>query len=228
MEPYRSWVPWMSGLGDGGRLLYSVVRMTRPQTIVEIGSARGFSTCALALACAENGSGTVFAIDPHLTNDWTDVGTQGKTFDFLKARLAEYQLESQCSPIRETSAVAGAAWSRPIDLLFIDGDHTKAGVTGDFESFAPWVREDGLIIVHDTGWEREGPLERHAGESWYRADMAVPAYMASLQEQGYQGATLMPEPGLTILHSRPNGFDFLRRRPALDDDGDRKSGSIRP
>ena len=43
-----------------------------PETVVEIGSARGYSTYALALACQQNGRGKVYAIDPHEPNPWTD------------------------------------------------------------------------------------------------------------------------------------------------------------
>lgn len=38
---------------------------------------------------------------------------------------------------------------RPLDLLFIDGDHTYEGVRQDFEIYAPLVRDGGLIVLHD-------------------------------------------------------------------------------
>lgn len=37
----------------------------------------------------------------------------------------------------------------PVDLLFIDGDHTYEGVRKDFELYAPLVRKGGLIVLHD-------------------------------------------------------------------------------
>jgi cephalosporin hydroxylase len=36
-----------------------------------------------------------------------------------------------------------------LDYLFIDGDHTYAGVKGDFEMYAPLVRHKGMIAFHD-------------------------------------------------------------------------------
>lgn len=39
--------------------------------------------------------------------------------------------------------------AEPIDLLFIDGDHTYAGVKADFEMYSPLVAPDGIIALHD-------------------------------------------------------------------------------
>ena len=36
-----------------------------------------------------------------------------------------------------------------IDLLFIDGDHTFAGVNRDWDLYSPLVRPGGLVVLHD-------------------------------------------------------------------------------
>jgi predicted O-methyltransferase YrrM len=36
-----------------------------------------------------------------------------------------------------------------LDYLFIDGDHSYAGVKRDFEMYAPLVRDKGMIAFHD-------------------------------------------------------------------------------
>lgn len=38
---------------------------------------------------------------------------------------------------------------RPIDLLYIDGDHSYEGVRKDFETYSRLVRPGGLIALHD-------------------------------------------------------------------------------
>jgi predicted O-methyltransferase YrrM len=38
----------------------------------------------------------------------------------------------------------------PLDLLFLDGDHTFEGVAQDFTMWGPLVRKGGLIAFHDT------------------------------------------------------------------------------
>jgi predicted O-methyltransferase YrrM len=45
--------------------------------------------------------------------------------------------------------LCGALDHRPIDLLFIDGDHTYDGVRSDYSMYSPLVRRGGLIAFHD-------------------------------------------------------------------------------
>lgn len=45
--------------------------------------------------------------------------------------------------------VVACLGGRPIDFLFIDGDHTEAGVEADYRDYAPLVRPGGLVALHD-------------------------------------------------------------------------------
>ena len=38
---------------------------------------------------------------------------------------------------------------RPVDFLFIDGDHSYEGVKQDFEMYSPLVRPGGIVAFHD-------------------------------------------------------------------------------
>lgn len=40
-------------------------------------------------------------------------------------------------------------WNKPIDVLFIDGDHTYEGVKDDWENFSPFVKKGGWVVFHD-------------------------------------------------------------------------------
>jgi cephalosporin hydroxylase len=56
-------------------------------------------------------------------------------------------------------AVARATGGRPIDVLFVDGDHRYAGVRSDFLKYRDLVREGGVIAFHDIvedHWTRFG------------------------------------------------------------------------
>lgn len=44
-----------------------------------------------------------------------------------------------------------------IDLLFIDGDHTYSGVKKDFQLYAPLVKRNGLVVLHDILYHPEVP-----------------------------------------------------------------------
>jgi predicted O-methyltransferase YrrM len=52
---------------QGGDLLYTLVRATRPKTIVEFGTSFGISTLYLAAAVADNGTGQVFGTEMSTT-----------------------------------------------------------------------------------------------------------------------------------------------------------------
>jgi cephalosporin hydroxylase len=55
-------------------------------------------------------------------------------------------------------ALKGILAGRPIDFLFIDGDHTYGGVKSDWEMYSPLVRKGGGVVgFHDT---------RRIGDKW--------------------------------------------------------------
>ena len=45
--------------------------------------------------------------------------------------------------------------TQSLDVLFIDGDHTYAGVKLDFLSYPPLVRPGGIIAFHDIAEHRK-------------------------------------------------------------------------
>ena len=78
------------------------------------------------------------------------------------------------------AATERALGGRRIDFLFIDGDHTYAGVKSDYENYGAFVAAGGIIAFHDirtTGREREvssfwKELKSHGGceEIAYKPD----------------------------------------------------------
>ena len=47
-------------------------------------------------------------------------------------------------------------WEKPIDILHIDGLHTYEAAKNDFEKWSPLLKENGVILMHDTMVERFG------------------------------------------------------------------------
>ena len=43
------------------------------------------------------------------------------------------------------------------DFVFIDGDHSYAGVKRDYESILPFLSENGVMVFHDVWWDVEPP-----------------------------------------------------------------------
>ncbi len=206
---YEKRADWSSGLGHGNHLLYAIVRCLAPEVVVEIGSARGKSTCSMALACKHNLRGKVYAIDPHVPNAWSEYGTAGYNESFLRGRLRDYGLSDYCEVIKDTSQAVGQRWSQSIDFLFIDGDHSYDGVKADYERFAPWLREGALVFFHDTTWD-EASWKEVKSTMKCPDEMGVPRFLGDLKSAGLQSVTFAPLPGMTILDPKKGGFEFPR------------------
>src|SRR5216683_619567 len=130
---------FQSGLGDCAFLLYGLVKASKPKVVLEIGSARGRSTCFMGKALQENGVGKLFAIDPHTQTAWNDLDSID-TFQILKSNISTLGLNDVVEVLRDTSDRVARNWHREIDLLFIDGDHSYEGARRDWDLFSPFVR----------------------------------------------------------------------------------------
>lgn len=128
--------------------------------IVEIGSYKGRSTCALAMgsmsACREK----VYAIDhfegspEHQKGEYCEtreIVESGTTFHTFLRNIQQTGVASHVEPIQLPSAEAARQWSGPIRLLFIDGDHSYDASKLDFDSWSPFVVPGGVIVFHDVG-----------------------------------------------------------------------------
>lgn len=132
--------------------LYELARNAPPGgAIVEIGGFRGSSAVALAMGARAGNHPRVYSIDPydHFT------GPLGRTFgprdrvhllrNLLRAGVAE-----DVWLINLPSVHASMAWSGPISLLWIDGDHNYDAVRADMDCWAGFVTPDGAIAFDDS------------------------------------------------------------------------------
>lgn len=197
-------IDFSSGLGDSANVLYGLVRAMKPELCVEIGSARGRSACFIAMALRENGSGRLYAIDPHRPTAWNDSGAV-ETLAVMQGNLERLRLAPWVEIVRATSAEAAAGWTRPIDLLFIDGDHSYDGIRRDWDLFVPHVAEFGVVVFHDTIWDvRPDPR-------WHRPDMGVPRFVEELREAGFPVVTLARDCGVSLVQPVRGGVVLAPR-----------------
>lgn len=114
-------------------LLYSVARELQHIFVVELGTCTGGSTSHLAAGS----SGKVLSIDIEVRPD-------------ARERLLAFDnVELMQGDTRDATLVAEVAKRGPIDLLFIDTDHTAGQVTAELALFGPLVRPGGLIFFDD-------------------------------------------------------------------------------
>ena len=106
---------------------------------------------------------------------------------------------------RGLSAEVAAGWSRPVDLLFIDGDHSYEGVKRDWDLFVPFVKPFGIVVFHDTTWE----VSEHRLQA--RPDMGVPRFVDELREAGYPVLTIDRDYGVSLVQPTLGGQPLRRQ-----------------
>ena len=133
---------------DEKLLLYSLAKKLSPNSvIVEIGSYLGASTTFLAAGAKENSS-QVYCVDTW-KNDAMSEGPRD-TFDEFISNTDLYR--KLIVPIRGKSVDVGREFDKPIDMLFLDGDHSYEACRVDVETWLPKVKPGGSILLHDYGW----------------------------------------------------------------------------
>lgn len=120
-----------------------LARTTAGLTVLEIGSAWGYSTVWMALHGA-----TVTAVDHH-----KDLGT----WDVFRANLKRYGVQSRVQTILASSQEALPVLigeGRLFDCVFIDADHGYLGASFDLANACYLVKPGGCIAAHDytDGW----------------------------------------------------------------------------
>jgi predicted O-methyltransferase YrrM len=95
---------------EAGRLLYALVRATRPTTVVEFGMSFGISAVHLASAVRDNGSGRV--VTTELSD--TKIASAKRTF-------AETGLDDQITILEGDALSTLAGVDGPVEFVLLDG-----------------------------------------------------------------------------------------------------------
>ncbi len=156
-EAARGFMPPREGLA----LYQTAADYASVGLIGEVGTYCGKSTIYLAAAAAESGQ-KVVTVDHHHGSEENQAGWEhhdpelvdrrtGRmdTLPFFRAAIEDAGLEAHVIAIIGTSAEVSRLWRTPLGLLFIDGGHSEANVTTDYEGWAPWVARRGALAFHD-------------------------------------------------------------------------------
>lgn len=114
--------------------------------IVEIGSWKGRSTVWLAHGAGKAGQ-KVHAVDPHVGSR---EDPDERTLEAFLANLDRAGAASFVEPLVMTSADAVHRIPGPVELLFVDGDHSPAGARSDADLWLSRVIEGGTVMFHDV------------------------------------------------------------------------------
>lgn len=138
------------------RVIYDAARAcTGRGVIVEIGSWQGRSTIVLGDASRAGKRVKIHAIDPHV-NSYVHEDFLGKdisTFEIFQNNIRLAGIDDLVEPIVKKSEDAVVGWNKPIEFLWIDGDHRYSEVKKDFDLWSPFVVEGGTVAFHDATYD---------------------------------------------------------------------------
>lgn len=119
-----------------------IVNELNPDVIVDLGIDYGYSTYCFALA----EKGTIYAVDSFEGDSQSGIRNTLKYVN-LKIKQLEYK---NIKVIQGNFDAVVKDWDKDIDILHIDGYHTYEAVKNDYEKWSPFVKENGIILFHDT------------------------------------------------------------------------------
>ena len=141
--------------------------------IVEIGAFMGCCTVLLAGPRHIRGSGTVHCIDPfdgsgdafsvpHYRQILESLGG-GPLQSHFEANISRAGLGGRVIVHQGRATEIAARWTRPIDLLLLDGDQSPEGARAAYESWESFLKPDGIIVLRNTR-----PRDYAAGHDGHR------------------------------------------------------------
>ena len=145
---------WLT-LSERKFLFRSGAQTSGKGAIVEIGSWEGKSTAYLAAGSRLGGNRPVHAIDPH-QDSYAHIPKLGRgisTLETFKENMARAGVADMVRPIVKLSKDAAVGWQEPIEILWIDGEHSYKEAKQDFDLFYSHVIEGGLIAFHDATYD---------------------------------------------------------------------------
>ncbi|MEW5786240.1 MAG: class I SAM-dependent methyltransferase [Pseudomonadota bacterium] len=165
--------------------LASAVAALKPRNILEIGTARG-GTLLIWSSLASH---------KVVTCDLLHREPQKELFTALPppgSKCAVKLLTGDSHSADFKARVARELNGEQVDFLFIDGDHTVAGVESDYLDYREFVRPGGIIAFHDIV-ERQPLEDNQVYQFWKRLKpgQQVDEFIASPGQLGF---------GIGVLH----------------------------
>lgn len=132
---------------DEALLLFGLVAVIRPETVVEFGFSKGHS--ALNFLQALGGYGKLFSFDiSEISEEIARVFSKVENFVFIRKPQQDF--------------VPHDIENRKIDFVFFDGAHQLDIGKSTFMACLPCLSENAIVVVHDTGtWNRSLFTEAH-------------------------------------------------------------------
>jgi predicted O-methyltransferase YrrM len=130
---------------DEAALLYRLARDIERGPVAEIGRFKGGSTFIFASALPDGVE--LWSYDFHVALRPDMPGAQLDAE--LRSALERYALEGKVHLLVADSRTADPP-PEPLELLFVDGDHSYEGAKADYERWSAFVAPGGHLLFHDA------------------------------------------------------------------------------
>jgi hypothetical protein len=140
---------------------------------------------------SNNTSGKVHAVDV-----WTKGATSStkyhtqETWDMFQKQIEKLSLGDIVIPHMNTSLKAASKHKRPIDMLFIDGNHKYKFVHSDWEAWKVFLKPGATIAFHDHVAKWPGVMQvvdKEVIPNYELADITQVDYLWSATYNGPRG-----------------------------------------
>jgi predicted O-methyltransferase YrrM len=170
----RDWLNYL--FADELLALKDIVNSLPPfPTVVNIGSGGGTSGLAIMETRQDV---TLYTVD--IRDKSSPFGCLEAERDVMVRAGFGGEFNKRWFQICGDSKAVGRAWeSGPVDMVFIDGDHSYEGCKGDIETWLPRLKSGGLLLVHDykktsaIAMLQYDPKTMPHYKEWRGVDMAV-------------------------------------------------------
>lgn len=116
-------------------ILFKLSREVAPNgVIVEIGSL--FGATAVLMGLVTDDTIKIHCVELNVKQE-------------LRTHIKMFGLSEKIVILEGDSHDIGKSWTLPIDLLFIDGNHSYDGVISDSRIWTPSVKKGGVVVWHD-------------------------------------------------------------------------------
>jgi cephalosporin hydroxylase len=178
-----------------------------PRAILEIGTARGGTLFLLASVAADDA--LILSVD-------LPSGPFGGGYSSRRARIYKsFARDGQTIRLHRADShdpsmielVRVDLRERSLDLLLIDGDHGREGVLSDLRMYSPFVRQGGLIALHDIV---SGDSGKVGGVPDVWAELRMSHEVEEIVEDWEQGGY-----GIGVVRKDTPAGEPLGREPSL-------------
>jgi predicted O-methyltransferase YrrM len=130
---------------DACLLLYSILRTTKPDHVLEFGTCLGISAAYQALALKQNGFGKMITMEGSPAR--AEIGKRNLELLYM------HNVNVLCGKFDDL-LLSDLNQSVPFDYVFIDGNHQEKPTIKYYETVLSKLNNNGILVIDDIFWSK--------------------------------------------------------------------------